>query len=106
MRDTALPFAPPFIGDEEIDEVVAALRSDWVTTGPRTREFSRSFAAFVDAPAALAVNSGTAAMHVALAALGVGPGDAVITTPMTFCSTVHVIEQVGALPVLADIEPD
>jgi dTDP-4-amino-4,6-dideoxygalactose transaminase len=106
MRETALAFAPPFIGEDEINEVVAALRSDWLTCGPRTSEFTRAFAAFVDAPAALAVNSGTAAMHVALAALGIGPGDAVVTTPMTFCSTVHVIEQVGALPVFADIEAD
>jgi dTDP-4-amino-4,6-dideoxygalactose transaminase len=106
MRDKGLAFAPPYIGDDEIDEVVAALRSDWITSGPRTREFANSFAAFVDAPAALPVNSCTAAMHVALAALGIGEGDAVLTTPMTFCSTVHVIEQVGARPVFADIEPD
>ena len=106
MRDTFLPFSPPLIGEEEIAEVVDTLRSDWITTGPKVRRFESDFAEAVGAPAALAVNSCTAAMHVALAALGVRPGDAVITTPMTFVSSVHVIEQVGARPVLADVQPD
>ena len=106
MRDTFLNFSPPSIGEEEINEVIDTLRSDWITTGPKTKRFEEEFAAAVNAPAGLALNSGTAAMHVALAALGIGPGDAVITTPMTFVSTVHVIEQVGAQPVLADIQPD
>lgn len=106
MRDTFLPFSPPFLGEEEIAEVVDTLRSDWITTGPKTRRFEQAFAAFIGAPAALAVSSGTDAMLVALATLGVGPGDAVITTPMTFCSTVHVIEHLGATPILVDVEPD
>ncbi len=106
MRDNFLSFSPPSIGGEEIQEAVATLRSDWITTGPKARQFEREFAGFVGARAALAVFSGTDAMHVALAALGVGPGDEVITSPMTFCSTVHVIEHVGARPVLADVEPD
>jgi dTDP-4-amino-4,6-dideoxygalactose transaminase len=106
MRHTLLPFSPPLIGDEEIAEVVDTLRSDWITTGPKTKRFEEEFAAVVGAPASLAVNSCTAALHVALAALGIGQGDAVITTPMTFCSTVHVIEQVGAKPLLVDVEPD
>ncbi len=106
MRDTFLPFSPPLIGEEEIAEVVDTLRSDWITTGPKVRRFETDFAEAVGAPAALALSSCTAAMHVALAALGVGPGDAVITTPMTFVSSVHVVEQVGARPVLADVEPD
>lgn len=106
MRDKFLNFSPPSIGEEEIAEVVDTLRSDWITTGPKTKRFEQEFADFVDAPASLAVNSGTAAMHVALAALGVGPGDAVITTPMTFVSSVHVIEQVGAHPVMVDVQPD
>ncbi len=106
MRDTFLPFSPPLIGEEEIAEVVDTLRSDWITTGPKVRRFEADFAEAVDAPAALALSSCTAAMHVALAALGVGPGDAVVTTPMTFVSSVHVIEQVGARPVLADVQPD
>ena len=106
MRDTFLNFSPPSIGEEEISEVIDTLRSDWITTGPKTKRFEQEFAEAVGAPASLAVNSGTAAMHVALTALGIGPGDAVITTPMTFVSGVHVIEQVGARPVMVDVEPD
>jgi len=106
VRKIFLPFSPPLIGEEEISEVVDTLRSDWITTGPKVKRFEQEFARAVDAPAALAVNSCTAALHVALAALNIGPGDAVITTPMTFCSTVHVIEQVGAQPILVDIDPE
>lgn len=106
MDEHYVPFFRPSIGDEEIDQVVDALRSGWITTGPKVKEFERNFAAAVDSDAALAVASGTGAMHVGLAALGVGPGDAVATTTMTFCSTVHVIEQVGATPLLVDVEPD
>ncbi len=106
MRDSFLPFSPPFLGDEEIDEVIDTLRSDWITTGPKVKRFEHEFADFVGAPAALAVSSATDAMQVGLAALGIGPGDEVITTPMTFCSTVHVVEHVGARPVLVDVRPD
>jgi dTDP-4-amino-4,6-dideoxygalactose transaminase len=106
MRSELLPFSPPLIGEDEIAEVVDTLRSDWITTGPKVERFEREFAARLGASAALALSSCTAAMHVALATLGVGPGDAVITTPMTFCSDIHVIEQLGAQPVLADVEPD
>ena len=106
MRDTFLPFCPPSIGEEEISEVIDTLRSDWITTGPKVKQFEEDFAQFVHAPDALAVNSGTAALHLALLALGIGAGDAVITTPLTFCSAVHVIEHVGATPVLCDVEPD
>jgi len=106
MRSSFLSFSPPLIGEEEIAEVIDTLRSDWITTGPKVRRFEEEFAAFLGAPAALALSSCTAAMHVALAALGIGPGDAVITTPLTFCSSVHVIEHVGARPILVDVEPD
>ncbi|HEV2522300.1 MAG TPA: DegT/DnrJ/EryC1/StrS family aminotransferase [Candidatus Acidoferrales bacterium] len=99
-------FSPPNIGEEEIAEVVKTLRSDWITTGPRTHRFEQEFAAAVGAPQCLALNSCTAALHLALVNLGIGLGDAVLTTPMTFCSTVHVIEHVGAQPILADVEPD
>lgn len=106
MRPEPLPFSPPSIGEDEIAEVVDVLRSDWITTGPKVKEFESQFAAFVGAPAAAAVNSGTAALHVSLCALGIGEGDTVFTTPMTFCSCVHVIEQIGATPVLVDVERD
>ncbi len=106
MRSHFLPFSPPLIGEEEIDEVLATLRSDWITTGPRVGRFEHDFAAFLGAPTALAVNSCTSALHLALVALGIGPGDEVITTPMTFCSSVHVIEHVGARPVLVDVESE
>ena len=106
MRDEMLSFSPPAVGEDEIAEVAATLRSGWITTGPRVARFEREFAESVGAEAALGVSSGTAAMQVGLAALGVGPGDEVITTPMTFCSTVHVIEHVGATPVLVDVEPE
>jgi dTDP-4-amino-4,6-dideoxygalactose transaminase len=106
MRDTFLPFSPPLIGEEEIDEVVDTLKSDWITTGPKTKKFEDEFKNYFNAPAALALNSCTAALHTSLIALGIGQGDEVITTPMTFCSTVNVIEHVGARPVLVDVEPD
>lgn len=106
MRSSFLSFSPPFIGPEEIAEVVDTLRSDWITTGPKTSQFEAEFAEYVGTHAALALSSATDAMQVALAAPGVKPGDEVITTSMTFCSTVHVIERLGARPVLVDVEPD
>jgi dTDP-4-amino-4,6-dideoxygalactose transaminase len=101
-----IPFHTPSIGEEEVREVEATLRSGWLTTGPRTAQFEKEFSAYTGAPYANAVNSCTAGLHVALAALGIGNGDEVITTPLTFCSTVHTILHVGAKPVLADIGPD
>ena len=106
MRSEFLPFAPPLIGEEEIEEVVRTLRGGWLTTGPRAGQFESEFARYVGASGALALNSATSAMHVALAALGVGEGDAVVTTTMTFASTVHVIEHQRAHPVLVDVEKD
>jgi len=105
MRETFLEFSPPCLGEEETAEVVAALQSGWITTGPRVRQFEEEFAVAVGSEAALAVSSATDAMHVGLATMGVDSGDEVITTPMTFSSTVHVIEQVGAEPVLVDVDP-
>src|SRR5690348_12592395 len=101
-----IPFHSPSIGEEEIAEVDAALRSGWITTGPRTAQFEEQFRAYVGASHALGVNSCTAGLHLALAALGIKRGDEVITTPLTFCSTVHTILHVGAKPVLADIGDD
>ncbi len=104
--DRYVKFSPPLIGEEEINEVVDTLRSGWITTGPKTRQFEREFADYVGAPAALALNSCTAALHTALVAAGIGPGDEVITSVMTFAATVNVIEHVGATPVLVDVCPD
>jgi len=100
-----LPFHRPSIEDEDIAAVRRALESGWLTHGPVCREFEATFAAHVGASRAMALSSGTAALHLALVALDVGDGDEVITTPMTFCSCAQVIEQVGAIPVFADIEP-
>lgn len=96
----------PLIGDEEIEAVVSALRSGWLTSGPRMKEFEQLFERTVEAPSALALNSCTAGLHLALKSLGVGAHDEVITTPMTFAASVNVIEHVGAVPVLVDVEPD
>lgn len=101
-----IPFHRPSIGEDEVDEVAAVLRSGWLTTGSKTAQFENEFKAYVWAPHALAVSSCTAGLHLALAALGIGPGDEVITTPMTFCATVNTILHVGATPVLADIGSD
>ncbi len=106
MREDFLPFSPPSISDAEIADVVDTLRSSWITTGPKTKVFETEMAAYLGAPAALAVSSGTAAMHLALVLAGIGPGDEVITTTLTFTATVAVIEHVGARPVLVDVEPD
>lgn len=106
MADSYLPYCQPTIGEEEIAEVVETLRSGWLTTGPRVQRFEAEFAASTESPHALAVNSGTSALHLALAVAGVGTGDEVITTPLTFCSCANVIVQQGAVPVLADVCED
>ena len=101
-----LPFALPDIGEEEIEEVVDSLRSGWLTTGPKTKRFEEDFATFVgDGVEAIAVNSATAGLHLALEAIGIGPGDEVITTPYTFTATAEVIRYLGAHPVFVDINP-
>ena len=104
MRDTFLPFARPSIGDAEIAELVATLKSGWITTGPRVEKFTAAFLEYVGGRYAVPVSSATAGLHVALLALGVGPGDEVITTPMTFVATLNTIVHTGATPVLADID--
>lgn len=101
-----IPFHFPSVGEEEIAEVVKVLRSGWLTTGAYTSRFEQEFRDYVQAGHALGLNSCTAALHLALAALGVGPGDEVITTPITFCATVNAILHVGATPVLADVKPN
>jgi dTDP-4-amino-4,6-dideoxygalactose transaminase len=98
-----LGFQPPAIGDEEIEAVAETLRSGWLTTGPRTAELEQRFADYVGAEHVLAVASGTAALHLSLLALGVGPGDEVITSPITWPATGNVIIHAGAKPVFADV---
>lgn len=106
MSDDFLPFAVPDISESEIEDVVDTLRSGWITYGPKTQDFEREFAASIGVKHALATNSCTAAMHLALLSAGIGPGDEVITTPLTFCATANVIVHVGAMPVLADVCAD
>ncbi len=98
-------FGAPAIGEEEIAEVVDTLRSGWIGTGPKTKRFEIRFAAFVRSQFAIATNSCTAALHLALNALDVRPGDEVITSPLTFVATANVIEHCGAVPVFADVRP-
>lgn len=101
-----LPFALPDIGEEEINEVVDSLRSGWLTTGPKTKRFESDFESFLgDNVTALAVNSATAGLHLALEACDIGPGDEVITTSFTFTSSAEVIRYLGAHPVFIDIDP-
>jgi len=102
-----LPFALPELGDEELAEIASALKSGWVTTGPKTKRFEDAFGAFLGDPAlhCLAVNSATAGLHLALEALGIGPGDEVITTTHTFTATAEVVRYLGADVVLVDVDP-
>jgi len=101
----AVRFAPPVIGTAEIAEVTAVLTSGWLSTGPRVKQFEAEFAAYTGAPHAVALNSCTAALHLALVAFEVGHGDEVVTTPLTFCATANVAIHAGATPRFADIDP-
>ena len=107
MREHFLSFSPPALSEAEIAEVTAVLRDGrWLTSGPKTKQFEEEFKAHVRAPAALALNSCTAGLHLAMLAHRIGPGDEVITTPMTFCATANVVEHVGATVRLADVDPE
>src|SRR5262245_11563877 len=106
MRKDFLMFGSPAIGEAEIAEVVATLRSGWIGTGPRVARFEAMFREYIGSRHAVAVNSCSAALHLSLLAAGIGRGDEVITTPMTFCATANAIVHTGARPVLVDVEPD
>ena len=105
-RNRPLGFQPPAIDEEEIAAVAETLRSGWLTTGPRSAELERRMAEYLEAEHVVALASGTAALHLALVALGVGPGDEVITTPITWPATANVIVHAGATPVFADVRAD
>ncbi len=105
-RTTMLGFQPPAIGEEEITAVAETLRSGWLTTGPRAAELERRMAEYLEAKHVLALASGTAALHLSLVALGVGPGDEVITTPITWPATANVIVHTGATPVFVDVRDE
>jgi dTDP-4-amino-4,6-dideoxygalactose transaminase len=105
-RPEFLPFSRPTIRQVEIDEVVDSLKSGWITTGPKADRFERDFAAYTGFPHVLALSSATAGQHIGLIALGLKPGDEVITTPMTWASTINMIEVAGATPVYVDIHRD
>jgi dTDP-4-amino-4,6-dideoxygalactose transaminase len=104
MRSSFLPYCLPMLGEEEIAEVVDCLRHGWLTTGPKVARFEEQFAAYVGARHAVAVHSCTGALHVTLAALGIGPGDEVIVPALTFCATANIVVHLGARPVIVDVD--
>ncbi|MDD5746125.1 MAG: aminotransferase class I/II-fold pyridoxal phosphate-dependent enzyme [Candidatus Omnitrophica bacterium] len=106
MRPDFLPFSRPSISEADIDAVNAVLRSGWITTGSKAAEFEKNFSSYVGCPDAVAVSSATAAMHLLLQAMGIGPGDEVITPSMTWVSTINLIILRGAVPVFVDIDKD
>lgn len=103
---TFLPFSQPMFGDEEIAEVADSMRSGWLTRGPKTQKFEDMFREYVGAAYAVGVNSATSGLHLACVALGIGPGDEVITTPMTYVATPNEIEHAGATPVFVDVDSE
>ena len=105
IRATFLPFSRPSIGEDAIESVAESIRSGWVAMGPKVLRFEQEVAARVGATYAVATNSATAGLHASVLAMGIGPGDEVITTPLTFASTVNAIVLAGARPVLVDIDP-
>lgn len=105
-KERFLVFGAPAIEDDEINEVVASMRSGWLGTGPKVARFEEDFGNYKGARHAAAVSSCTAALHLSILAAGLKPGDEVITTAMTFCATVNAVIHAGATPVLADVEPD
>lgn len=101
-----LPFHRPWFGDEELMQLREALESGWLTRGPKTGQFETMFAEYLGASSAVGVNSATAGLHLSLVCLGIGAGDEVITTPITYCATPNEIEHAGATPVFVDVDPE
>ena len=106
VREKLLPYGRQSLDDADIEAVVEVLKSDWLTTGPKVREFEEQFAACVGAEHAVSFSSGTAALHGAAFAAGLAPGDEAVTTPMTFCATANCVLYQGATPVFADVSAD
>lgn len=106
VREKMLPYARQSIGEDDIAAVVEVLRSDYLTTGPVVERFEQAFAEYVGAKYAVSVSSGTAALHAAMFASGIGPGDEVVTTPLTFAATANSVCYQGGIPVFADIDPE
>ncbi|MFA4848762.1 MAG: UDP-4-amino-4,6-dideoxy-N-acetyl-beta-L-altrosamine transaminase [Methanoregula sp.] len=104
IRNLQLPYGRQWLDDEDINAVVNVLKSDWLTTGPKVAEFERSFAETIGAKEAVTVSNGTAALHAAMYALGIGPGDEVIVSPMTFTASANCILYQGGIPVFADVD--
>ncbi len=105
VRETLLPYGRQAIDDDDIQAVAETLRSDWLTTGPKVEEFEEAFAARAGAKHAVSFSSGTAALHGAAFAAGLGPGDEAITSPLTFAATANCVLYQGATPVFADVSP-
>src|ERR1700691_6562867 len=106
VREKLLPYGRQSLDDADLQAVVEVLKSDWLTTGPKVAEFEEQFAAWVGARHAVSFSSGTAALHGAAFAAGLGPGDEAITTPLNFCATANCILYQGATPVFADVSAD
>ncbi len=106
IREKRLPYGHQWIDEDDIAAVVEVLRSDWLTTGPKVDEFEQAFSAFVSAREAVAVSNGTAALHAAMYAIGIGPGDEVIVPPITFAATANAVVFQGGTPIFADVDPD
>lgn len=106
MKSNNIPFSPPDISEEEISEVVDALRSGWITTGPKTKQFEKEIASYCNTSKAVCLNSATACMELTLRLLGIGEGDEVITTSYTYTASASVIEHVGAKIIMVDCGKD
>lgn len=105
-KENFLVFGSPLIEEPEIEAVIAALKSGWLGTGPKVAQFERDFASYKGAKYSAALNSCSAALHLSILAAGIKPGDEIITTPLTFCATVNAIIHAGAVPILADVDPN